>query len=1304
MKKKEINQNGDKPMYFEEIKGDVNVFTNAKTTQLTLDEILDNFNSASVDLSSYNNKFGEKIHIERDETNKLYNWIIQDKELNKSPIAILAGNAGFGKSVILHDLLKKINDNRIPVLGIKADRLVIHKLDDLNNELGLDDNVESIFKTLSNTKKIFVLLIDQIDALSQSLSSDRSSLNTYHRLIQQLSLLSNIKIVISCRLYDLDYDPILQQYKKGEIFRVSSLTKEDVEKVLNELNISIQTQSNKLIEFLRIPLHLQLFCKINKPEKFSEAISLQTLYDEIWQEFILLKPNNINLDYNKVQELIEAISNQMYNNQCLVLNQKLFESKYKKELDYLSSEEILTKPEKSKIQFIHQSFFDYAYARTFIDNGNAISTSLKSIHQGLFVRSRVKQVFAYLRELDQNNYIKELDEILFGDYRFHLKLLLINSLGFYSDPSIEEKRFVQNKVFQNENFFKIFLESTYSQEWFRFLVKDIKIIDYFRNNNKEFIDIIYSLCMRIIYTCTEDVIDFLEEINKFEFDEKYRFVGNILTSIPEDKIHLSLLLYKECEKELYDYHIYQYFKKAIEKHPDFVIAELKKKVIDNFSIVNDNIRSDYIPGGYDATRVYEKLFERDREKATYFFIDLIKFIEDKTKQSYKNSEDRLDKIFYSPAYFFYVPLKKNNTYIHEKLYDFVLNYIDELFNTDFDKAKSIIIPLLESESAIIVNIPIFFMSKYPTHFKDISLEILCNEKFYLYASGILEFNLKELLKVSYPLFSQDEQISINKVIINLSPSWEKVNLFKEKGISHYGYTRIGYTAYTFLSMLPEEIRKNYSNVDTFFNEKNRKYGKVENVAPKGVTVKVGDSTMSKDAYEHMNNEQWINSFKTYVDDIRPFSDAPSRTGHCRAFEEYVSLNPERFISLINKIIFDNEVLPIYVVYGLQGLKKANYNPDKTKQLFVKFIEKRFLNKELDRESLQYSVWLIDYFIDNSMVDNNIIGFLTELVENYKDEEMLNNDPLLDGINRVRGAASLKLVQCYKFPEFKNDIFSALEKMASNAAVHTRAAALYQLAYLNHLDIERNRNLFLNLMKDNEHLLLKGSLYNLHPLLYFIHDDFSKLIEFFTNAINIEESHEIISHILFFAWLENFEKSEYLLNQILNKSDLAKLTVIKAAFDSIEQEVEFENRCWEILYRFLDIDQKEFGEVYENGFLRLEKNNFSDDMNNFLEKYVHSAVGKYRGFHFYSLLLKLSKDIPEKCIEWTLQFNEHKKPNIQERMLSNEPLQVVIQSYNAIREYDKTNPRLEEAMDAFDSMLTVPEYRGSAKEVLYKIDE
>ena len=74
-----------------------------------------------------------------------------------------------------------------------------------------------------------------------------------------------------------------------------------------------------------------------------------------------------------------------------------------------------------------------------------------------------------------------------------------------------------------------------------------------------------------------------------------------------------------------------------------------------------------------------------------------------------------------------------------------------------------------------------------------------------------------------------------------------------------------------------------------------------------------------------------------------------------------------------------------------------------------------------------------------------------------------------------------------------------------------------------------------------------------------------------------------------------------------------------------------------------------------------------------------------------------------CIEWSLQFGEHEKPNMQMRMLRNEPLQVVIQSYNAIREYDKSNPILEKAMNAFDRMLKMPEYRGSANDVLHKID-
>ncbi|MFA6200513.1 MAG: AAA family ATPase [Bacteroidales bacterium] len=1296
--KKEINQFGEKPVYFEQA-NIVNINNQVEKSQLAFDDILSAFNSASVDLSSYKNKFGNKIHIDRNETNDLYCWIIEDLKTNDSPIAVLAGNAGYGKSVILRDLFDRIKGEKIPVLGIKADRLIINNLDELNKELELGDTVESIFKALSNNKQKFVLLIDQIDALSQSLSSDRSSLNTYHRLILRLSYISNIRIVISCRLYDLDYDPLLQEYKNFKTFKTSTLSIEEITKVLESLNIHINPNAEKLKEFLRVPLHLQLFCKINNPERFSETITLQALYDEIWQEFILQKPNILQLDFIKIQKLVEEIANQMYDNQRLVVNQKLFEGKYKKELEYLSSEEIITKPERWKIQFIHQSFFDYAYARTFVENGEIISSSLTKQHQGLFIRSRIKQVFTYLRELNSQKYIQEFERVLFGNYRFHIKLLLINSLGFYSNPLNEEKKLVKEKIIKNDTFFKLFIESVYTPEWFRFLVKEIKIADYF--NNKEYIDITYRLCQKMLYINTEEIITFLTELNDITFENKNKFIGSLLSYIPADKIDLSFPLYEKSKSTWEAYNIYHFLDTATETQPDFVIKELREQVVKNLPHM-DHLKSNYIPGNHDISHIYEKLYEKHRDKAAVFFIDIIKLITEATKIPHIDSEENKDVFFNSMSYFLYSPLKGNHLYLHETIYDMVLEYLEELFKFHFDKAKAIILPLLKSDIELVLNFPISFMHKYPEQFKEESFKILSTEYFYVKSTEILDYNIKKLLGASYPLFSTNEQVIINKIILNLSLEWEKTCMRGEKGISKYGYTRIGYTSYQLISMIPEEQRKKYPDIDRFYKEKNRQYGIVKNEAPLHAVTRVGDTTMSKNAYEHMNDTQWKESFKKYISDRNLDWDIPTRTGHCRALEKYVSNNPYRFISLIPDIIDDNEILPIYSVYGIQGLIKANYDPQKTKELFVKLLNKHKDIYKLDREPLLYSVWITEYFIEKNIIDKNIVDFLSELVINYSDEEMLNQDPLQDGINRVRGAASLKLVQCYKFPQFKENIFSALETMAKNAAVHTRAAALYQMAFLNHLDTERNRNLFLSLISDYHPLLLKMPLHNLHPLIYFIHADFSKLIDFFTKASSIEESYETISDALFIAWLHNYDKSKELLDNILTKSDLAKQTVVKAAFELILIK-KFESKCWKILTRFLNEYNEELGKVYELGFSRLDKIESSQNLENFIEKYIHSSVGKYRGYHFYKLLLKLSNNIPEKCIEWSLQFEEHEKPDIQQRMLRNEPLQVVIQSYNAIREYDKNNPILEKAMNAFDRMLTVPEYRGSANDVLQKID-
>ena len=101
--------------------------------------------------------------------------------------------------------------------------------------------------------------------------------------------------------------------------------------------------------------------------------------------------------------------------------------------------------------------------------------------------------------------------------------------------------------------------------------------------------------------------------------------------------------------------------------------------------------------------------------------------------------------------------------------------------------------------------------------------------------------------------------------------------------------------------------------------------------------------------------------------------------------------------------------------------------------------------------------------------------------------------------------------------------------------------------------------------------------------------------------------------------------------------------------------------------------------------------------------AYSTIGKYRSHYYYEILLDLAKDIPSQVIKWALAFDNHLKPDIQMRYLQNEPIQVILLAYNAVKEYNKKDLLLERAMDAFDELLMVPEYRNSASNMLTQID-
>ncbi|MDR0332387.1 MAG: AAA family ATPase [Dysgonamonadaceae bacterium] len=1292
--KKEYNRIinlGEKSSYIEENKGTVNNTTIVQAKpSFSKEELLSNINQASVDLSLYENTFQGKKHIDRKETTEIFNWIekeLQDKESN---IALLVGNAGYGKSVVLKDLFDLLRLNNIPVLGIKADKILnIGSLNDIETELNLHDNILSIFQSLSANYSSMVLLIDQIDALSQSLSSNRNAINLYDRLIKQLENYPNVRIVISCRTYDLDYDPTLRSYKGKNIFRISLLEIEQVYNVLSEIGIAINDNNERLKEFLRVPLHLNLFCKVGLNKQFDDNITLQKLYDEIWSEYI---ENGSGVESSKVIELLTLIADKMHKQQHIVVDKRSFNHQYSKEINSLLHSDLI-KETDNKIQFIHQTFFDYVYARTFIASGQSISNSLKEIHQGLFIRSQVKQIFSYLRDLDVETYMRELKTVLLGNgYRFHLQLLLINDLGFYQNPLKQEVKFVKDHIISSSLLVRIFLESVQSAEWFKFIIEENEFEKLLSTADDETEFVIINLCVRIIWQDAQVVIDFLtKHLNKI------KLIENVLTQIPDKDVALSYELYNKTSDEwngAFGRKCY-YLEKVLKSDPDFVIAELKKDFDKNISLCNEDwLQEDYIPRGHYGLHTYGELYKLYPYKAIPYFLYVI-------EQAAEIKQYALLHGLYGDATFYlYRPNPENNTDCHEfkDIYDLTLSGIK---NNSYDiQSKELFINLLDSKLANLCAIGIYYLLQNINEEINRIFSIFTKDNFFISidSSEILKYYSKELLAISYPLFTAEQQQEVNQAILctkNDFYHWTHEDYYTKKKLRS-NYLR---HTYSLISMLSEKCRNEHKEIRKIYQEGFRKYGKVVNDKPQKVSMMSGDRSYSTNAYEKMSFNDWKNTFKKLKTESRSIDDwkKPSKRGNERQFEEYVSKNPDTFYPFITELIDDKDIILDYVLAGLEGLKKGDYCKSNIQCLCLSIINHR--EKELNESNLVTFLRALECITqDNKDLNKSLFDFIKEVIYEYPDRESKNDsdiqrdigmDAVQVGINSIRGVAVRCLVGCHSLLSYKDEIFETLEFVADNANEVTRSCAIFNAAWLNNMDKQRAFDLYLRMVQDYNPLLLAIPFHDGHPLLYHIHIDYDKLVPFFTKAITIEEAGRPMSFFLFNAYLNDKPNALDLLKTLLKNNTQSREKLLWNTCTHFLKNEKHSEKGWIIIDYLLDFDDKELGKTFNSCFLHIPAK-IDDNLKLFLGKYINSPISQYKDNYFYDFLRKLIVFDANLCLEY---FFDSQPNDIKYDFYDKSPLNVLIEAYNGIREYEKENPILEKAMDTFDSLLYIPQYRN-----------
>ncbi len=1306
----------------------LNMLTESK---LSPAEAISAFKSASSYLVNWKNYISEdkKIRILRGQIDVLYNWIKKDLNQKEQPLALLTGAAGAGKTVVLKDLFNKLDSEGIVTLGIKADKYYADNIEGLEKQLDIREPIIKLIQKIREDNEKIVVLIDQIDALSQALSSDRKSLTTYNLLINKLIMLPGVRVIISVREFDLNYDPELSIYKKATKVSLGLLSDVEVKDVLQQLGIEGNSISGKLFNTLKTPHNLEVFNSIyNKNLSLEGLVELQDLYNELWKQKIL----GINIDSPATKDncikLIYEIADEMMSNQKISLSFLNYQNQYENEINYLTSQNIFVVSGK-ELQFFHQTFFDYSYARNFAEKEKPVIKFLLENNQSLHIRSSLKMILSYLRISDEDKYIKSVEECFSkSGVKFHLRLLIINLLGFNISPLDVEKKFVINVLLKNKEYKKLFIESAFGGSWITFLIENniLNRLIYDDNNllykftrssmydKLNFNGILQDRFGLKSYAETRvDNIDLFFNLLHRSLPESRHTISRYLLSITpfgEEKRLVPRLIYalKIWDDESY-FQLYNKYKSEIEEDT-FVFSHILEDIIpynidwvlSTFSkwldrLLLTDVEKERHKGRIDHSinKFFEALIKHSPEKGVMIGLKFLRKYIETGKFLYKDETLAL----YDDLKFSHYDYNKERSSGVEEIYSEVVNAIEFLSKNNSDRFNDFIIECKNERSTSILSILVWGFLANPENRKQEIVDFIVwfeGKKGFLHYEKI-NFWIRRLISKTYLLLNNDQKSTLTNVALAII-SDEKPKLYKDEyGNPRYFLRSFGKESYDFLTAIPELEVLNNPKLKKRYQELKRKFGVIEDREVNIISMRGVPEPLESQAYEKMDFDNWEKSMLKYNhDDFDPFSDRGSKLEHSRRFCEEVKKDPGKYFPLVERIIDNNEVDKDYMVKGLEGLKDAEYSPMKVKKLFDKLIVKK-----LDESNLMYLTWLVDYFIKTKQVDQTLIDFLVNTFHNSPpDNENFEKDPYMKGINSIRGSALDKLLVCTDPGTFIEIIFQTAEVASLERSESIRAVLIMHLPYLLKFDKKRASAIFITAISGVGENVLKTSMRSLG---YMVHHRFKELIPFLTNWIPIVSIQKDLGGILVNCWLNSYKDSEKLMYSLLKRSPAARARAVEFSYTNMfHKNQEVAKRCKTLYVYLLKDKSDEVSHEFERMFYEIEKSSFQL-WYPLLKLYYKSNAVKNNPQQFFTYLLRNIFQYPNECLVLISNYKKYKRPNMQNGPYYNEePINIVLNCYNSFLNSGDTL-RLERTITLFDRMLKTDYLRKGAYNALYLAD-
>lgn len=1307
-----VNQEGEVALYLKQNNGSININIPKESDIEGIEKAFNLMSPLRHETPSINPE------IKRKEEDQIISWVeaTADKQ-EPQRVGFVVGAPGIGKTALTNVVYNRLKNHQDYVVwGFKVDLVKFDDVTDLENKMHLNISLTEAVRRCAAANKRVVVIVDQIDSLSLSLSSDRSPLSSLSTFIKDISQIPHVRVLVSCREFDLEYDNTLNSiysYSFGAMkWHINRFCAVEVKEVLRQNGVPSEMSAQDL-EALGNPQMLEAFLKVkalNLPRGLEPAsLDFNSLYDILWNENIM-KAKCQNSDRHGLLACIDMIVNGMHTEQKISIPSTRVESLYSNEVSYLSTEGFLRRS-GHQLQFTHQTWFDYAYARRFSETGKQIIDELQGKHQGLFVRSQVTSVMNYLRTHDADSYISALRKILFNmgadgkpSIRFHLKSLALSGLFYQPNPTPAEIRLVERILSSENSLGLVALKAVNTPEWADVALSALQksgewsaspkaYRDAFLANLSaiqfNYSDYFFSTMSKLLDVCSEDEIEavmsqlYFRNITSPPL-KAHAFYTELIARYPQ-KIYSSLLA------------------NMVREYPDLVASEMVRAI--RLIVASRESRYSYHFGvDHELKKVFELLEQRKPDAALSMCIETLNRISVDTAWKVQLSDVIKSELFHE-----YVRNQRPN--MDYELPDFLFNHIVNTLERRLDAGEDItsyLHYLIDSKTEPAVYAALCVIIDCPNQFKDLAYDTIINSGLINDSTPWVEYGICEVLKVTFPKFEREQQKAVVDAILKVKNPMD-TKLCYEKNLRNrleYGIplTYEGLQRGTLLNAIDENILKNIS-IEALheLGRLRRKFKRLDNDRPCSMTSFCGWQSLDKSHITHMSLNAWRTSMQTYNTNSHIDLDTPTLTGQANAFRDEVTQNPDKFFKFILEIIGDDSIMMDYPMSGLHGMLNAE-RLDLAEEVMIEII--KWIGDDLERTDRNFSVHaLLFTFTDripNKVLPQVFFDFLCRVVfekDDRNDATSLNEGHIeFDAINRTRGHAAYNLVKCQQYPQYSSHIFDILEQIAPTANVTTRAAILLNFAVLNNIDSERSVQLFKVLTADYDPRLMGMPLHNLNPLFYYINYATDELIDYFEHAITTSGGRKTASIILWIAWHRHKHKrAKDILDRAVKNID-AQIALITF----FRQQSMYEDTAMDYILQFVDHEEsssdlaKSFDELFRN--LPARKNASWK----LAKQYTDSQMALLQCDGYLAFFNKLAVINPEITLECINRFAAVAQSDT--RTIAT-VADIILKAYNSIRKYDDPDmlPQLELAMDILDKVIEQNHGSANIKKFIHQLD-